>query len=710
MGNQITFLLGVHNHQPVGNFGSVFQMAFDKSYRPFLDVARRFPNLKFSYHTTGPLWDWLLENQPAYCDELKGLVREGRAEVLTGGYYEPILTVLPDDDQQGQIRKMNRFLKETIGTTPQGLWLAERVWEPHLPKALARAGIRYTLLDSAHFLSAGCREADLTGYFMTENEGHPLAVFPISQKLRYMIPFRDPEEVVAEFGRWADDTGERALVMFDDGEKFGLWPGTNDLCYKRRWLERFFEALSANSSWIKTETLSEYMARVPARGRVYLPTGSYHEMGEWTLPVHAAETFHRLSELIKRQPGGEDLLTYLRGGMWRNFLTKYPESNNLHKKMLQVSEKVHRSLVKPHSLKTGEGVPADPATREMMDALWGGQCNCPYWHGVFGGLYLPHLRHAVYERLLRAERLADRRLHDSDAFWADLQVKDFDMDGHPEILAQSGAGNIYCAPSQGGGIFEWDRKDLEINFLDILSRHPEAYHSQIREASQKKQEKSDQVRTIHDRMPAKQEGLEQILFYDWHRRALFLDHFLHSSVGLDAFKKAQYGEQGDFVLGSYDYKYGKTRKDAWIQLSREGHVWAKPVHSSNDLWARIHVEKTLYLQEDGNISADYRITNKEDQGLEMWFSVELALSFADKGEETVLEDRWECPDRARPVVVRCQCDPVSQWWSFPLETVSQSEEGFEKTFQGLVLLPHWRMTLNPKQTFELSIRLSADKK
>jgi alpha-amylase len=46
------------------------------------------------------------------------------------------------------------------------------------------------------------------------------------------------------------------------------------------------------------------------------------------------------------------------------------------------------------------------ADSEARRELYRGQCNCSYWHGVFGGLYLGHLRFAVYKHLLAAERLA----------------------------------------------------------------------------------------------------------------------------------------------------------------------------------------------------------------------------------------------------------------------------------------------------------------
>ena len=42
------------------------------------------------------------------------------------------------------------------------------------------------------------------------------------------------------------------------------------------------------------------------------------------------------------------------------------------------------------------------------EALYRGQCNCPYWHGAFGGIYLPHLRHAIYNQLIACDDLLDQ--------------------------------------------------------------------------------------------------------------------------------------------------------------------------------------------------------------------------------------------------------------------------------------------------------------
>ncbi|MBI5628864.1 MAG: hypothetical protein HY953_08080, partial [Candidatus Rokubacteria bacterium] len=94
--------------------------------------------------------------------------------------------------------------------------------------------------DDSHFALAGLDPATLAGYFLTEEQGFTLAVFPINQRLRYLVPFADPEETLAYLQGRRSAGG---LTLMDDGEKFGVWPGTHRLAYQERWLARFFEAL-----------------------------------------------------------------------------------------------------------------------------------------------------------------------------------------------------------------------------------------------------------------------------------------------------------------------------------------------------------------------------------------------------------------------------------------------------------------------------------
>ncbi len=260
---KLKFLFGIHNHQPVGNFDHVFEQNFQQCYRPYFDVLNKFPRIKTAVHFSGPLLEWLKSHQPDYLKMLRDMTAEGRLEILSGGFYEPLLPSLPDEDAVGQIRMMSEFIREEFGTAPRGLWLAERIWVPSLPKLIAEAGLKYTLIDDTHFYYSGLEERQMNGYYVTEKHGSPLSIFPISKALRYAIPFKQPEETLAYFRRAKDEFGFEGVTYGDDGEKFGGWPETYQWVYNETWLARIFTALEQNYDWVETATFGEYVDNHP---------------------------------------------------------------------------------------------------------------------------------------------------------------------------------------------------------------------------------------------------------------------------------------------------------------------------------------------------------------------------------------------------------------------------------------------------------------
>ena len=285
MTEPIRFCLALHNHQPVGNFESVFEQAYQDSYLPFLDVFESYPDLRLSLHTSGPLLEWLDLNHEDYVDRLAALVAADRIEIIGGAFYEPILTMIPRGDRIGQITRYTAWLESRLGAQVRGMWVPERVWEQSLTSDLVDAGVRYTLLDDFHFRNAGLSEDQLHGYYVTEDEGRLLTIFSGSEHMRYIIPFGDPQQSIDYLGHVNAHHPGAVVVFGDDGEKFGTWPETKQHVYDDGWLRRFFDLLTENQHWIKTTTLSEALTSTPPLGKVYLPAGSYREMTEWALPT-----------------------------------------------------------------------------------------------------------------------------------------------------------------------------------------------------------------------------------------------------------------------------------------------------------------------------------------------------------------------------------------------------------------------------------------
>ena len=89
-------------------------------------------------HFSGCLLEWLEANAPDVTDRICALVERGQVELMTGGFYEPILAALPRRDQVGQIRMLTDHLAHNYGATQTGLWLTERVWEQEVVGAIDR--------------------------------------------------------------------------------------------------------------------------------------------------------------------------------------------------------------------------------------------------------------------------------------------------------------------------------------------------------------------------------------------------------------------------------------------------------------------------------------------------------------------------------------------------------------------------------------------
>ena len=680
MAEKITFLMILHDHQPVGNFDWVFDNAAKDSYVPFLDVLERFPAVRMGLHVTGPLLEWFDENKPDYLDRLGTLVKKGQLELLGGAFYEPIISVLPDRDKIGQIDMMNRWIEERFDVTPEGCWLAERIWEPGLASVVGSRGIRYTALDNTHFLAAGIPDDMTWGSYVTDDQGVSLRVLPIDYRLRYLIPFHEPQETIDYIGS-LKDRGVTAVTYADDGEKFGVWPGTKKWVYEEGWLERFFTALDDNRDWIEFVLPGDYVRSEPPLGPVYLPTASYKEMMEWALPVATQKKIRAAEKAVEDDERFADLAPFIRGGFWRNFLAKYPESDTMYRRMLMVSAAVEKARKKP-------------AYHDAARELYMAQCNCGYWHGVFGGLYLNFLRRAIYEHLIKAERLAaGSRVKTS--------VEDCNGDGHDEVVMENDSLKLFVTPRYGGSAYELDFYPGAFNVFDTFTRREEAYHSRIGVSP----EDSDSHASIHDTIRTKDPHILDYLAYDWHRRLNFLDHFMPVGEQLEAFSRASYQEYGDFVNMPFTVERGGGRRAPEITLTRAGYL--RP--GNQNIPAR--VSKTYRLPKTGAaLSVDYSVAIKSPDdfifGIEMNMGLQDGLSdgsrieipgrklsdsrLASTGETENVNEVTFTIDWM-PLRITIGFSEPATLWRFPIETISLSEGGAERNYQNTCLVPHWQL-------------------
>ncbi|TWU55551.1 alpha-amylase/4-alpha-glucanotransferase domain-containing protein [Rubripirellula reticaptiva] len=696
--------LVLHNHQPIGNFDGVFEQAYQDSYLPFLDVFESYEQLQISLHTSGPLMMWLADRHPDYLDRVRMLVDVGRIEIVGGPQYEPIMPMLPPRDRIGQIQTYSAWLQRNFGVSPTGMWMPERVWESSLTSDVVDAGIRYTVLDDYHFRAAGLSEEELTGHFLTEDDGRVLSIFPGSERLRYTIPFRPVAETIDYCRKVASDSPGAVLTFGDDGEKFGTWPDTKSHVYEQGWLRSFFDALTENADWLHTVTLGEALRRTPPRGKVYLPDCSYREMTEWALPVESQESFDDISHAMADHPRWNDLKAFIRGGYWRNFKTKYEETNEMYARMMDISRRVCEA----------DAAGADRGElAEIRDHLYRGQCNCPYWHGAFGGVYLPHLRNAIYSHLIEADTRLDR-LAGVDANTVQASADDYDFDGLQEVRLSNNRLAAWIAPGRGGRMYELDVRDINHNLLATLKRRPESYHRKVLAGAG---DGADACASIHDRVVFKQADLDQRLQYDNYARKSLMDHFYDEDATLESVARGESPERGDFVDLPFDTKLRRGADRVQVQMRRDGNAWGVPITitkavtmvAGSDrlsiayLLENLPQDRALHFGIEMNFAglpsgADDRYFTDADGNRLGQLGESLDLH---KVRELSLSDRWLGID------ISLQIDRPSGIWAFPIETVSQSEAGFELVHQSVCVQPHWIVAPDAEGRWAVTIEMTA---
>ena len=339
----------------------------------------------------------------------------------------------------------------------------------------------------------------------------------------------------------------------------------------------------------------------------------------------------------------------IRGGIWKGFLHRYPESNWMHKRMLQLSARFH-------------ALPKRRQTAVLRADLHAAQANDAYWHGLFGGIYLPHLRRAVHHHLTRLEAGLDQVRKRPAMIWEDV-----DLDGREECFYHDAQMQIVLHLPHAS-IQEWNHYPSEHDFADTLARRDEAYYDKIRQGeSAAEAESAGGIASAHDRVSFK--------------TAIHADDLLFDDLPCQSFVDRLGGEalEYQFVTGAKTPRF-LAQQEAW------------------------ELEKSFALR-NGCLSVRYAGKGIKDAATTFTTRIYLAMpscdgpagclsvdaavvgGFAAELSGTAREFRLD--DAVLGGSVEIQLPEQIAWQAWPHRTVSQSEAGFEKIMQAWVLELTW---------------------
>ncbi len=666
-------IFGTTNSIPVGTNDDDIETIYQQSYKPYLQALYKADTIPATLHLSGYLLNWLEKHHSEYTDVLSEMVGRKQVELLGGGFYDPVLALIPRPDRIGQIESLTTYLRKRFDRRPRGIWITEHVWEPSLPGTLRSCGMDYAFLDDYHFITGGFTGNDLCRPCITEDQGKTIVVIPICHDLIRTAREGQPKEVIAFLKDHASEDPTVVFALIDEGERSAeSTRRTKRSTARNAWLEGLLGLLAENHEWIDVVLPSQQLKEFQPRTRGYFQSAAYEEMMYSSLTPERQEAYEGLR---RRFTGDRD--SNILGGHFRQFLTRYGESNLMYAKMQYTHVLVNQIR--------GDKYRKQAAREE----LWRGQSHSAYWHGRHGGIYHNRLRKHVYRSLIEAEKITRER----GIFIPSIVTVEFDMDGLPEYLYQGQDINAYIH-QEGGHLFELDYLPVGWNYLDTLSRRQERYHT----------------------AKVKKRG------YDSEMRKSFMDRFLDPAVTIEQFDRSDYTDLGGFTQTLYQR----------TEYKRDGHrLGLKAESAVRQGMARVPVTiDKRYTFKRSVVQVEYTLTNCGDSELTSVFAPEFNLAFlsqeanslrlflttAKRANVEISPSRAAHPgakeirmeDLVNGLTVILSATGADDFWCLPVETVSGCPSGTETIYQGTCLVPRRQLSIAPDESVSTTITLAIE--
>jgi alpha-amylase len=652
--SKVKLIFGTSNTVPSGETEILFEDVYQKAFKPFLTAIYNNPEMKPTLFYAGPLLEWLEKKHPEFHTVLAEMMSRKNIEILGGGYWDPMLPLVPAPDRVGQIEVMTTYLRKKFGKRSRGSWITSQVWEAHLASSLKASGMDYVFLSERAFPAVPSFRPESP--VIAEDQGKTVVIFPVMESLTERF-LKVPPEHILESLRTLETTEDREVVvsLIIDGRVLGAL-GNHSVCYNEKWLERFFEAVRNSRDWLECVHPGRYIRNSHvSREKMYVPGPTYDSLMRWSR---------------QDNPGSSEQEQLRPSAFYREFLTKYRESGLLYAKMMHIE------------ILTNQLRGDKYRKRNAKEELWRGQEHYPYWHGPTGGIYSSRLRHAAYSALIEAEKATRER----GIFKSALSSVDFDMDGEKEFLYSGLNFNAYVH-AVAGALFELDYLPVSRNYLATFSRYPEEYHP-----------------------PATREQ-----GYDRYPRHAFLDHILHPEDGPESFERSSYRSRSPFPGKRY-HTVEVVRDQPRVTLSCRGPVnGGGDVLEIRKTYRfrRNNIEVDYLLTNLTPRSLNFPWGSEINLALSENSDLRSVLINSEESEQRGTDSRgrdnnvesWSIFDDERDVVMLFTLSEPAELWRFPVYADYRVGRELQRNYQSSFFMPCWNVELPPLGTHSYRINL-----
>ncbi len=425
-------LAGIYSQLPTCTGALVLERVLSCILKPLLTFLYNHPQMRMHVHLTTAEMEWLECNHPEVNMLITDLVKKEQIELLTGGYYQPVLQLLQMKDRSAQIERTTTYIRKRYGTRAQTLWCYDQIWNPSYISAMylcSATRLMISTFDKLHG-SQLCPEP-----FVMQETGRTVEVFPIddvfSETVRACssgaINFNEARNRIGDHLRAFGEDNDYCCMMLNadqlcqgialcgqDAEQTAIWTLLSDfseICEQRNW---------------RTLLLNDYDEQSGVEKYGYLPAGWY----------------------------GRDSVQSNDIASFNDILVRSEELNQLYGRLLFVQDAVRNYKKNKDIRKRAESL------------LEKASSGVPFIAETCGGTVQPLHRKLAYKLINEAEQLLATQPDCS-------YPMDFDVDFDQRNEYLSLGKNISAmVDSKGGSIIELNYLPAGWNYADTFSGRP----------------------------------------------------------------------------------------------------------------------------------------------------------------------------------------------------------------------------------------------
>ena len=405
-------ICGAYSQIAPGTPSHILESLLSEVYKPVLTHIYQNPSIHLNLFLPGEILEWFELHHPEINMLIADLVKKDQIELLTGAYYQPLLTLLHPKDRSSHIEFTTTFIRKRFGKRPKTLWLFNQMWSSNFVSTMQICSVDRLIIST---YSPHSDKVYLDKPFVMQDIGKTIEVFPIHHQIENII-----DNYRNGIKSYIDTEHELKNVDFTDEKSIGvvmlnldhLYQGSN-ISPSNPSVATFFDRMCALIQQNNRHT--QLMNSLPlwdnALAKGYLING-------WYGVDSPHESMNSVNEM----------------------LTTYGELQHLYGRLVYVTE-LARMYKKNKDVR-----------KRVENLIMKSQTGAPFVMDSFGGCYRSEYRQYVYKHLNEAENL----LSQYEAVTYPREV-DIDFDGYHEIVMKSK--NLIGIVSPKGGVLR------ELNYL-----------------------------------------------------------------------------------------------------------------------------------------------------------------------------------------------------------------------------------------------------